>query len=187
MFVSSTGDTFYKLAPEGRFKPADGCGQNLRALRKLLSLGKEIPMAVWWKWSVWNCPWSPRQGGGGQRRAAGEEGWRESGKGQGGENPKLQTTAEVGMCFEKSVWIFNVDPNPNQEKKVDSVFALFTGFELLYCLDITHNLEVKDLLTLGLCWPPPPSQTRFTQRECWKVRGKEGTLFVCLSARGNAG
>lgn len=52
MFVSSIRDTFYKVAPKGRFKPADGCGQNLRALRKLLSLGEKIHMAVWWKWTV---------------------------------------------------------------------------------------------------------------------------------------
>lgn len=180
MFVSSIWDTFYKLAPKGRLKPADGCGQNLRALRKLLSFGKKIRIAVWWKWTVWNCPWSPRQGGGGLRWTAGGGGQEgESWRGQGRENPKLQTIAEIGMCFEKSVWIFNVDPNPNQEKKVHSVFALFTGFELLYCLDITHNLEVKDLLTLGLCWPLPPSQTTFTQRESWKMRGKRGD-FVCL-------
>lgn len=55
------------------------------------------------------------------------------------------------MCLGKNVRIFHVDPNPYQGKKVHSVFALFTGFELLYCLDITHNLEVKDLLTLGHC------------------------------------
>lgn len=55
------------------------------------------------------------------------------------------------MCLGKRARIFNVDPIPNREKKVHSVFALFTGFELLYCLDITHNLEVKDLLTWGLC------------------------------------
>lgn len=47
MLVSSIWDTFYKMAPKGRLEPADGCGQNLRALRKLLSLGK--------KKSTWQC------------------------------------------------------------------------------------------------------------------------------------
>lgn len=80
--------------------------------------------------------------------------WAEEGGGREkvrrGEN-QSKTIAEMGMCLGKRARIFNVDPIPNREKKVHSVFALFTGFELLYCLDITHNLEVKDLLTWGLC------------------------------------
>lgn len=39
--------------------------------------------------------WTEADSGG---RRAGGESWR----GQGGENPKLQTIAEIGMCFEKS-------------------------------------------------------------------------------------
>lgn len=68
------------------------------------------------------------------------EGCRE--KIDGGED-QTKTMAGMGTCFGKSSRMLSVDPGPDREKKVHSVFTLFAGFELLYCLDITHNLEVK--------------------------------------------
>lgn len=167
--------------------------RSLRALKKLLSLKKkkkyphgsvlEMDCLKLSLISKAGRRWT-EAGGAGGRGGEGLEGesW---GRGDGGENPKPQTIAEIGMCFGKSVWIFHVDPILISKRK----YILFSHclLALNFCIAWTSpiTLRWRTYWLWAFVDNRHPARHRLPKGNVKKWGGERGLcLFVCLACKG---